>query len=172
MRELIRRIPAILLVLILTLVAAAPWGIGAQTRFLMPLLPLLTIVHLTLRRPETMPAGLVFAAGLLLDVLTHGPLGYWPLVFLAGHLAASSLSQRARETMPRRMLWVAAVMAVVVLVEWLISSLYFMQPAAWQPIAGAAFAAVVAYPVLAFILDGLSSQGGGRRRALQFERGG
>ncbi len=169
MRDLIRLVPAILVVLTLTLIAAAPWGIGAHSRFVLPLLPLLAIVHLAVRRPETMPAGLVFAAGLMLDVLTHGPLGYWPLVFLAGHLAALNLSQRSRETMPRRMVWVAAVLAVVVLVEWLVSSLYFMQPAAWKPIAGAALIAVVAYPLLALILDGLSLQDRGRR-PLQLER--
>ena len=171
MRELIKLVPTTLLVLLLTLIAASPWGIGAHTRFLLPLLPLLAIVHLTLRRPEAMPAGLVFVGGLLLDVLTHGPLGYWPLVFLAGHLAALNLSQRARETLPRRTMWVAAVMAVVVLVEWLVSSVYFMQLAAWQPITGAALAAIVAYPILALILDSFSPHERGRR-PLQLERRG
>lgn len=171
MQALIRLIPSIVLVLALTLVAAAPWGIGAHTRFLLPLLPLLAIVHMTIRSPDAMPAGLVFAGGLVLDVLTHGPLGYWALAFLAGHLAALNLSQQARETLPRRMLWTTAVLSVVVLVEWAVSSLYFMQLAPWRPIAGAALAAALIYPLLALVLDGLFGHIR-RDRPLQLERGG
>lgn len=171
MQALIRLVPSIVLVLMLTLVAAAPWGISAHTRFLLPLLPMLAIVHMTIRNPDAMPAGLVFAGGMMLDVLTHGPLGYWALVFLAGHLAALNLSQSARETLPRRMLWTTAVLSVVVLVEWLVSSLYFMQLAPWRPIAGAALVAALIYPLLALLLDGRF--GNIRRdRPLQLERGG
>ena len=78
-------IGAFISIAVLTLLAALPWGLPTEDRFFLPLLPVVAIHYWALRRPEVLPEWFVFLAGLLLDVFTHGPLGYWPLVYLVAY---------------------------------------------------------------------------------------
>jgi rod shape-determining protein MreD len=167
-----RLIPGVLVVL-LTLLVAAPWGLGAAMRQTLPMLPLLAIVHGCLRQPQFMPAGLAFASGIALDVLTHGPLGYWSLVFLSAHLAARSLPAAAEPTLSAELIRAAAAIAVAVSVQWVTTSVYRLEPAATLPLLLAGAAAMAAYPIATLILGGIAQLvGGRRRRQLRLERGG
>lgn len=70
------------------LLMAAPRPLGPVPT---PLLPVMTIYFWTIVRPSLMPAPAVFLAGLVLDLLTAVPLGFWPLSFLAASGAARIL---------------------------------------------------------------------------------
>ena len=82
-----RLIPA-LTIIVATVLVALPWGMAAENRFLLPLLPLIVIHFWTLRRPGDVAEWWVFVAGLSLDILTNGPIGYWALIYLLGYAAA------------------------------------------------------------------------------------
>lgn len=161
----------IVIVALLTILAAAPWGSGVSGRFLLPLLPFLAIAHWALLRPGLMPVGLVFGSGLGLDVLTLGPLGYWSFAFLSGHLLALWLPADGDPALLRRWLRFVPVMGVVMLVEWGISSLYFMRAAEAWPLLRAALAAIAMFPILSTLLVLLEPRIA-EHRALQLERRG
>ena len=84
-----------LAVLLLVLVATVPWGGPDWLEMALALLPMGAIYFWSLRRPQLMPALLVFLCGLTLDVLTYGPLGIWSCSALAAALAGR-LIRRAR----------------------------------------------------------------------------
>lgn len=104
---------------------AALWGGGRDgVAMAVPLLPLLVIHAAGLRAPRSVPSWLVFAGGLLVDLGTHGPLGYWPLIYLVGlmmaHLVPEAMAQRPGV---RAALGVAAIVALAVL-QFIVMALY------------------------------------------------
>lgn len=146
-----------------TVLAALPWGLPTEDRFFLPLLPCVAIHYWAMRRPDHVPEWFVFAAGLLLDVFTHGPLGYWSLIYLL----AQSLGVLGTEAI-RSGVWVrlglfGASLVAVTFVSWVVASVYFLELADWMPYARAAImaalASIVIIPVL-HILDAPRSERG------------
>lgn len=169
MLKLASLLPA-LIVAGLTLLAAAPWGLEGGARFIMPLLPFLAIGQFALRGRDVVQPGLVFASGLTLDVLTHGPLGFWSLVFLAGFLLAQSFTGPRWATRIGRWLAFAGAMAGVVLVQWLVTSLYFMELAELRPLLIAGLVVIAVQPLVMLVLEPVERFGAPARR-LNLERG-
>jgi len=139
-------------VLALVLLAALPWGFGASERFVLPLLPLVAIYVFSVRPSDVLPASIVFAAGLLLDVLTLGPLGYWPLVYLVGHLSARLWAPAVQDGAILRWLGFGGTLAVVGIAAWTLESIYFVRLADASAHAVAALIVLALYPVLALLL--------------------
>ncbi len=143
-------------IILLTLIAALPWGLPSEDRFFLPFLPVVAIHYWGLRRPELVPEWFVFMAGLCLDTLTHGPLGYWALVYLAAY-AFGVLSQPFGNNgfMARCGLFVVSLLAVA-FTAWAAASLYFVEFADWMAFARGAglagCAAVLIVPLL-YVLD-------------------
>lgn len=146
----------------IALIAALPWGVSADDRFALPLLPFVAITYWALRRPRHVPDWLVFLCGLALDVLTQGPLGYWAFVYLAGYavarLAAPLIGPQAggRWLLPLTTLFTAAICA------WALASLYFLALQDWRPFATGVVLAVLGYPLLAVVLRALDRLSGTR----------
>ena len=137
---------------LLTLVAVFPWGLPTEDRFFLPMLPLVAIHYWSLRQPENVPEWGVFLAGLSLDILTHGPLGYWALIYLlAFSLGFLSKPYGQRGQFVRVALFALA-LAIVALVAWAVASLYILEVADWRPFAVgagcAALASLLIVPVL------------------------
>ena len=149
-----RLIPA-LTIIAATILVALPWGMAAQNRFILPLLPLIVIHYWTVRRPSLVPEWWAFAAGLSLDILTHGPIGYWALIYLLGY-GAAQFSSRRSEIGPM-MKWALSTATLVILtaIAWAVSSLYYFEIADWRPYASACVAAVLIYPIIGVVLRGL-----------------
>lgn len=144
-------------IILLTLIAALPWGLPSEDRFFLPFLPVIAIHYWGLRRPERVPEWFVFMAGLCLDTLTHGPLGYWALVYLAAY-AFGVLSQPFGNNsfLARTGLFVASLLAVA-FTAWAAASLYFVEFADWMAFArGAGLAGVAAILIvpLLYVLEG------------------
>lgn len=115
-----------------------------------PLIPLVVVYFWSLYSPRYLPAVSVFLIGLVQDLLTGGPLGLWPAVYLAVQYVA--MSQQAyflgREV---HVVWIGfAVAAVSVsLILWLFMSL---MSATLLPLGGLAFqmmTTIAVYPLFA-----------------------
>lgn len=125
--------PASSLVLV-TLIAALPWGLTGELRYLLPFLPYGVIHFWQERRPQAMPEWLVFLAGLVTDALSYGPLGYWSLVFLAGYGLSGLLAGVRGRSRMLGVLAFAPTGAGVLAVAWTVGSLYHLQSLEVWPI--------------------------------------
>lgn len=151
---------------ILTLVAALPWGLPPEDRFFLPLLPVVAIHYWSLRHGVLIPEWGVFLAGLTLDVLTHGPLGYWSLIYLVAHTLAILSAPYAAHGPGARLFLFAVALSIVTFVAWIVSSVYFLEPADWRPYAFGAGLAGLAALVLVPLLRAVDVQQGTRGNAL------
>ena len=102
------------------LALSAPLGLPGQAQ-LQPAWAMASVYFWSLYRPASMPALLVFAIGLLLDLLAQGPVGIQVLVLLLIHAVAV----RFRRALARRgfaTVWLvfAGLAAGAALAEWLL----------------------------------------------------
>ncbi len=146
-----RLVPAIS-VFVLALISVLPWGLPPDGRYVLPLLPAIAIHYWASKPAERLAAGVAFAAGLSVDILTNGPLGYWSLIYLIGYLSAREVRGRTSAGSVGRWLAFLSSLGVLVLAAWAITSLYYLEIAAWQPFAWAALLAGLSYPVIAIVL--------------------
>lgn len=155
----------------LTVLSALPWGVAAESRFVLPLLPVVAIHHFVLRNQASMlPEWFVFACGLLLDVLTNGPLGFWSMIYLFAYGLATLSIDWARGGIFGRWLLLLAALALLSLCAWIISSLYAVEVVDWRPFAWGAVAAGLTHPVFALLFFKSRSSRQRRKNDL-FERG-
>ena len=139
-------------VAVLTLVAALPFGMPADVRFYMPLLPYTVIHYWAVRRPTLMPEWGVFLAGLVTDALTHGPLGFWSLMFLIGVVAVDAPRDLPDWCAIGRWGSFCVTLLVLGVCQWLVASIYFVEWADWKPMLLAVIIAVLSYPVIGLAL--------------------
>ncbi len=142
--------PSIFL-LLAVFVAAVPWAIPSEASFILPLLLIIFVFVLTLQRRRVLPSLSVFIAGLLMDILTAGPLGYWAIIFLLTHTLAALYAKR--NTHPGfGMLWLAfAATAVLASISgWALASLYFVRLIDWQPMLIGSAVTVALFPLVAW----------------------
>jgi rod shape-determining protein MreD len=149
-----RFIPA-LSVAVLALVAVLPWGLPPDGRFVLPLLPFIAIHYWASRHPDRLAEWVPFVAGLAVDVLSNGPLGYWSLIYLVGYMIAVEAHLVTAAGPAGRWFIFLTSLALLVAAAWGIASLYYLELAAWRPFAWAALLAGLAYPVFALILRSL-----------------
>lgn len=139
-------------VAVLTVLAALPWGLPTGDRFFLPMLPVVAIHYWALRRHQALPEWSVFLAGLLLDVFTHGPLGYWPLIYLSAYTLGVLEETAGRKSQVLRLVLFSASLALVATLGWAVASLFFFEVADWRPYARgaglAALGAIIIVPLL------------------------
>jgi rod shape-determining protein MreD len=146
---MLRLLPATT-VCIAALLAVLPFGADEMARYAVSFLPLMVIQYWSARRPAFVPVPLIFGVGLIVDILTHGPVGYWALLALiAAGFAPFELWAVGRSTAIGRALTYAAAMLVTAGVAWAVASLYTGNTVAGRPFLGAALAAMALYPVMA-----------------------
>lgn len=143
-------VPVISLALLL-LLALLPWGLPTEARFVMPMLPFAAIYYWSLGDRGYMPAPVVALAGLTVDIITYGPLGFWSLIYLLGQMAAVLLTGSFSRTAMLRWLGFALVVFLLAGVQWLTASIYFVAWVSWRPFAFAASVVVLFYPVVALL---------------------
>jgi len=142
-----------LVLLLGVVIAAVPWALPVAAGFVLPLQLIILVFALSLQRVHVLPTFSVFAAGLLMDVLTAGPLGYWAIIFLITHTLARFLARRTT-SLSFIMLWAmfAATAATASMAGWALASLYFVRLIDWQPMLIGAGAAVALFPLIAWPL--------------------
>jgi rod shape-determining protein MreD len=140
--------PACISVLLM-LLTEAPSGIAGQAA-LLPAVALCCVWFWSLFRPETFPPPVVFAVGLLLDLLGYLPLGSGVFTLLCVHGVALA----ARRGLARRgFVWIWLVFALVAsaacLLLWLLVMLLDFRLLSPRPAMFMAVLSTALYPVLA-----------------------
>lgn len=79
-----RHLTPVALTLVLVIVNVVPTHLPGAARVL-PVLPLISVFHWSIHRPNLMPALAVFLIGLFQDALSGTPLGLNALIFLGVH---------------------------------------------------------------------------------------
>lgn len=141
-----------LMLAVTTLAAAMPWGVAAEIKPVMPLLPWIVCHFWVERREHAMPDWLVFLSGLATDVLGQGPLGYWALVYLTGFALVSSLTHGDKRGLGVSIALFAVTANALVILQWLTTSLYYLRLAELWPLLMAAAMTTLVYAVLALIV--------------------
>lgn len=152
-----KSIAAAISIALVTFVTSLPWGVPAEFRLVLPLLPFLAIYYWTLHGIALVPEALVFAAGLAVDFLSDGPLGYWALMYLVGYaLTLMAATTALAGSAPGRLLLLVVTLFALAVAEVSLSALYFNAVADWSPPLTAALVAVLVYPALAIVLRPLT----------------
>jgi rod shape-determining protein MreD len=143
--------PVALTALVL-LTLSTPLGLPGQAE-MQPAWALANVYFWSLYRPASLPAAAVFVIGLLLDLLTQGPIGAGVLILLTAHGTAL----RLRRFLTRQgfaVVWVAfiAFAAAAALCEWSMVSLLTWRALSPLPALFECALAVGAYPILAVLL--------------------
>ena len=117
-----------------------------------PALPLTAVYYWVVYRPDLMPRTLVFAAGLLDDVLTATPLGLHALIFLVV-LWALLPQRRFLVGLPFPVVWLGftGIMLAVTIAEWLLVTLYLFAPVPLGPLAIRAVLTIGLFPAVAWV---------------------
>ena len=111
--------------------------------------PVLVIVYWQTSQAGALSAWVMFAAGLFLDCVSHGPVGYWALIFLAGWALAGEQAHAAGNSA----FAMAAIPALVLLAEAglqaAISVGFAVEVPALSEVGTAMAVCLLAFPVLA-----------------------
>lgn len=140
------------IVLAAVIVSAVPWGLPASTGFVLPIATAMLIYLYSAKAQPGLPAWFVFLAGVLTDMLTAGPLGYWALIFLLAHALGRALPYESG-ALTRFAVYIATA-AITAAVAWGVASLYYVRVIDWRPMVFAAAAAVALFPILLLLSAG------------------
>jgi rod shape-determining protein MreD len=147
-----RFLPA-LSILIAVIATAAPWGLPADATFILPLLVVMMVFcWRALPGTELHPAAAAIL-GLLADLLSGGPLGFWALMCLiAATVGLKPGSFRERRDLWKQWLTWTGLISVLGLFGWLLASLYYFRWIDWWPILLGVAASIIVFP---FVIYGL-----------------
>lgn len=67
------------------LLASARWHASPQLALVAPFLPVVVVRHWAARAPRLLPEWAVALAGLCVDAVSQGPMGFWALVYLVAY---------------------------------------------------------------------------------------
>jgi len=147
-----RFLPA-LSVLVAVVATAVPWGLPADATFILPLVVVMMVFCWRAIPGTALHPASAAGLGLLADILSGGPLGYWALMCLiaatVGHKPGSL--REGRDIGVHWLIW-AALVTVLGVFGWLLASLYYLRWIDWWPIGFGAVTSVVLFP---FVLYGL-----------------
>ncbi|MEM6497500.1 MAG: hypothetical protein AAGB04_25125 [Pseudomonadota bacterium] len=113
------------------------------------LMPLLGMSLICMRVPSAVPSVAVFAFGLILDLSSQEPLGYWPLMFLIGTALAKLHPRGTSEQLSIRLAWLAVVAAGMLCSFVIVESIYFLQ----MPEFGAFIGAMAIFLAIGWTLE-------------------
>ena len=155
-------------VLIAVIATAVPWGLPADATFILPLLVVMMVFcWRAIPGTELHPAAAA-ALGLLADLLSGGPLGFWALMCLI----AATVGAKHGSFRERRDLWIqwpiwTALVSVLGLFGWFLASLYYLRWIDWWPIVFGVVTAILLFPVVLYgLLWVRSGQIGHSRRTI------
>lgn len=141
-------VPA-LSVFVAVLATTVPWGLPADATFAPPLI-VMTMIFCWRALPGTvLPSYLALLLGLLTDILSGGPLGFWAMMALIAANAGGRAPSPA-DAQDRNRLWLywAGVAAAIGVLAWLLGSLYVVRLIDAWPIAFGVCVSILLFPVV------------------------
>jgi rod shape-determining protein MreD len=137
-------------VLFAVLATAVPWGLPADATFILPFVVVMMVFcWRTIPGAVLLPAVAVLL-GLLVDIVSGGPLGYWALMALIGATAgghSGPLGEEGHNVVTLWLIWTALVCTLAGF-GWVLASVYFFRWIDWWPILLGALASVSLFPVV------------------------
>jgi rod shape-determining protein MreD len=141
-------VPA-LSVFVAVLATAVPLGLPADATFIPPLI-VMTMIFCWRALPGTVfPSYLALLLGLLADILSGGPLGFWAMMALIAANAGGRAPSPA-DAQDRNRLWLywAGVAVSIGVFAWLLGSLYVLRVIDAWPIAFGVCVSILLFPVV------------------------
>ncbi|MEM8972373.1 MAG: hypothetical protein AAGD43_09975 [Pseudomonadota bacterium] len=121
-------VPLILVFVVLSSVQFGLPGLASEFgQLVCILMPLLGMTLICMRVPGALPSVAVFLFGLILDLSSQEPLGYWPLIFLIGTALAKLHPRGTGEQLSLRLAWLALVAVGLLCSFVIVESVYFLQ---------------------------------------------
>ncbi|MEL7543401.1 MAG: hypothetical protein AAGJ70_06460 [Pseudomonadota bacterium] len=137
----------------LTLVITLPWGFDPLLVNVPPLLILMLIFCWTVRCPQLVPAVLVFAVGIAVDVVTASPVGFWAFLFLVGYALAAQIARFAGAwPLAAALLGFPPISVLVAGLSYAIQSGYFARVAPLEPVMASLKIAWFALPAIVIVV--------------------
>jgi rod shape-determining protein MreD len=136
-------------VLFAVLATAVPWGLPADATFMLPLVVVMMVFCWRVMPDATLPLYACMLLGLLTDVMSGGPLGFFALMALIAATVGGLLrfTVEPRDLWPLWISWSALAIALG-LFGWLLGSLYFFRWIDWWPILFGTLASIALFPVV------------------------
>ena len=136
---------------------AIPWGLPDNAVFALPLAAMMLVFLFSCLRGSELHPGFVFLTGLLTDILTAGPLGFWALVFLIAFRFGRGVAPFA-PGLGTLGLWLAFALAapVIAAIGWSVASLYFLRLLDPYPMGVGLAVVVMLFPFAASAVDYLT----------------
>lgn len=139
------------LVALSILTSILPWHLPDVT-LVGPSWVLITIYYWAAQRPDLLPVSVVFIFGVLLDILTGGPLGVNPLVFV---ILRGLLGSQRRFVIGQTFLVEWGIFAIVaigaMLIEWLCISIIAKNFLVISPALIQCSVTIIIYPAIAWL---------------------
>lgn len=125
--------------------AAGPLPVAA-------LMPVAVIFFWSIQRGAVLPALVVFGCGLLLDELSHGPVGYWALIYVVVALCAGSIGEFTNGGWLARTAMLTVCLGVACAVQVAVLTAFGAEPTGLADMVLAVAIVVVAYPAAGWVL--------------------
>lgn len=135
--------------LALVAIAHLPLGLPASAGFVLPAIVMALIFIWSLTAPANVPAWYIFVLGLLADVLSSGPIGYWPLYYLSTQALAFWFGRNPVNS-SMWLSWAGFLFTslAVTFMSWSVATLYHARGADWQPMMWGALIVALLYPLI------------------------
>jgi hypothetical protein len=157
MRRGIHIFAAVCSTFLLTVLASLPWDLPPTWRFLLPQLPFVSLYFWTAKDAPVLAPLLIFAAGLLMDVSSGGPLGFWSLAYLAGY-GMCGIAWPIPGGSPGGVLHFTITAVLLIGFEWGVTSLHYLTPADLDPFLRALIGAWLSFAVTRIVFAWLLGQ--------------
>ena len=136
---------------LLGLIALAhlPFGLPSDAGFVMPVLIVALVFTWSLNAAQNIQPWLIFSLGLIADVLSSGPIGYWPLYYLSAQ--ALSIWIGGNPTNSGFIFsWIGFLFTafITTFLAWAVASVYFTHSVDLRPMIIGAGLIGAAYPLI------------------------
>lgn len=118
---------------------------------LLPLLPLITLYIWAVRRPRFVSPLLIFAVGLLQDLLIGGPMGVWALSYLLAFSLARPREEEGGGEIGPVSVRFAVLATIALVIAWGAGSLALGQPAGTADLVTEGVLTIILFPIFAFL---------------------
>jgi rod shape-determining protein MreD len=120
------------LVMLAVMVAIIPWSGTPGTGIALLVMPYM-VAHLFLSRGTWfVPSPLLFFAGLVVDLTSDGPLGFWALIYLFGALIARQLTVGLHDTVIGRVSGILLIVFALAAAQVGVASAYQLDWVDWH----------------------------------------